>query len=170
MDCMVFRNFICAITPTIEEDECDELFETIDDDNSGYIALQHIIEFLEECERKLRSGELKKNFFLQNVYTKIKRASTLTPAQLISIKGNLPSHQSFSFLNKYLKKGNNNNNSIPTQSIIPKTNQLGFGLENVHLNDDLTGFNNNGSEDDIQLTIKLDRCNNMMDTKTEVLE
>lgn len=168
MDCMVFRNFICAITPTIEEDECDELFESIDDDNSGYIALQHIIEFLEECERKLRSGELKKNFFLQNVYTKIKRASTLTPAQLISIKDNLPSHYSFSFLNKYLKK--RNNHSIPTQSIIPKTNQLGFGLENIHLNDGLTDFNNNGSDDDLQMTIKLDRCNNMMDTKSEALE
>jgi len=35
MDSLVFRNFISGITPTIEFDECDELFELIDDDDSG---------------------------------------------------------------------------------------------------------------------------------------
>jgi len=121
---------------------------------------------LEDCERKLRSNELKRNPFLLDVYTKIKRASTLTPVQIISIKQNLPSHYSFSFLNKFLKKSKH----LPSQNIIPKTNQLGFGLENINLTDDLTDLQPNNIADEIHLTIKLDRCNNMMETKSEALE
>lgn len=59
---------------------------------------------------------------------------------------------------------------LPSQNVIPKTNQLGFGLENINLTDDLLDLKPNNQADEINLTIKLDRCNNMMETKPEALE
>lgn len=112
---------------------------------------------------------MKKDRFLLDVYTKIKRASTFTPAQIIPIKQNLPSHYSLSYLNKFLKKGSKGK-YLPSQSIIPKPTSLGFSLEAITLTDDLTDLKPNNQPDDIFLTIKLDRCINMMENKPEALE
>jgi len=54
---------------------------------------------------------------------------------------------------------------MPSKYIIPKTDQIGFGLVDVNLTDDLLDIAPNNKPDDICITIKLDKCSNMMQTQ-----
>jgi len=74
------------------EADAEELFNAIDAADNGYIFEHNLIEFVKDCETKMKNNTLHEKKKLSELFLKFKKAFSLSTKELLQIRESLPKH------------------------------------------------------------------------------